>query len=109
MEARLHRRVKAGHASRISLDPPKIVYTPIALANHGGDLADTDLRTVRRIERATRMVSRRDDREDHRAQNWLEPVIEPAVDENRLGDCGLRRAPVCHASSAQTLSAARRG
>jgi hypothetical protein len=69
IDAQFHRHVKAGHASCINLDPRKVAYTPIALANHGSDLADTDLRAVGRIERATRMVARRDDREDHREQN----------------------------------------
>src|ERR1700722_14270683 len=108
MKAQLHRHVEPRHASRIDLDPRKIVYPPVALANHRGDLADPDLRPVGRIKRATRMVARRDDRKDHRAKNCLEPLVERAIDENGLGGWRLRRASV-HRASARTLPAARRG
>ena len=108
VKAKLHRHVEARYAGDIDLDPREIVDTPIAFADHRRDLADPDVRAVCRIQRATRMIARRDDRENHRAQDRLKPVVERAIDEDGLGGWWFRRAPLRHAP-ARTWSAARRG
>ena len=67
------------------LDTREIVDAPVAFTDHPSNLSDTDVRSVGLVERATRMVARRDDREDHRAQDRFELIIKRAIDEDGLG------------------------
>ena len=73
-------------------DSRQVVDAPIALANQTGNFDDPDFRAVSRIERAPRVVTRRDDGKYHRTEDRPEPVVKRAVDENGLGTGRISRA-----------------
>ena len=102
------RLVESRYAARVDLNARQVMDAVIALANHRSDLADSDFCSVCAIERASRVVTRRDDRKDHRTEDRLEFLVERAVNENRLGGKRLSRALVCHAV-ARTAPKMRRG
>jgi hypothetical protein len=63
---------------------------PITFTDQGRYFADSNLRAICGVESAAREIARHDYGENHRAQNWLEAVIEGTVDENRFGGRGFK-------------------
>ncbi len=62
---------------------------PIAIANHLGDFADPDFRSIGRIERASWLIARCDDRKDHRTENGLNPSSNGQLMKTALEAGGL--------------------
>jgi len=67
---------------RIEAPRGKVVDAPVTVANHCGDFADAYLCAICEIQRASRMMVYRGNREDDCAKNRREPVVERAIYED---------------------------
>src|ERR1700733_13133411 len=84
MEPKLHRHIESRHPARVDFNTREVVDSPIALADHRGNFRNPNFGAIGGIQRATGMIAGCGDGKSDRTQNRLEPVVERAIDEDRL-------------------------